>query len=152
MRVGLIGCGKNKLPHAAPASELYTGPFFKLCKQWISKPGRVDAWGILSAKHGLVLPDQELEPYDLSLDKLSYQKRVAWGQGVRKQLELQWGVNDVIWLILAGAYYRVALDGMPFVEDVIACWTNWRRMAGMKRPQMGIGVIKKYLKRDEGYY
>jgi hypothetical protein len=152
VRVGLIGCGKEKLPHAAPASELYTGPFFKLSKQWISKPGRVDAWGILSAKHGLVLPDQEIEPYDLSLNQLTYQECVKWGEGVHQQLEFQWGVNDVIWLILAGSSYRLAVSGMPMVEDVIACWTNWRRMKGMRRPQMGIGVIKQYMKRDEGFY
>lgn len=151
MRVGLIGCGKEKLPHAASASELYVGQFFKLSKQWISKPGRVDEWGILSAKHGLVLPDQELEPYDVSLDKFTYQERVSWGMRVHRQLVERWG-DQVIWLILAGANYRVALSDMPFVEDVIACWTNWRRLAGMKRPQMGIGVIKQYMKRDEEFY
>jgi hypothetical protein len=151
VRVGLIGCGKEKLPHAAPASELYTGSFFKLSKQWISKPGRVDEWAILSAKHGLVLPDQVIEPYELALYSLDYKERVRWGIRVHKQLVKRWG-DQVIWLILAGADYRTALNDMPFVEDVIACWTNWRRLAGMKKPQMGIGVIKQYMKRDEGFY
>ena len=153
MRVGLIGCGKLKLDHAAPAQDLYVGPFFKLCKQWITKPGRVDEWGILSAKHGLLLPDQVTEPYDLSLDKLSFQQRVGWSNTVRYQLIRRWGQpNGVIYMILAGALYRAALNNMPMVEDVIQCWTDWRKAKGMRRPQMGIGVIKQYLKRDEGYY
>lgn len=151
MRIGLIGCGKEKLPHAAPASELYTGSFFTLSKQWITKPGRVDEWAILSAKYGLVMPQDTYDPYDLSLDKLPYQERVAWGQVVHRQLMAQWG-DRAIYMVLAGANYRMALSDMPFVEDVIACWTNWRKMSGMKRPQMGIGVIKQYMKRDEGFY
>jgi hypothetical protein len=151
LRVGLIGCGKEKLPHAAPASELYIGSFFTLSKEWISKPGRVDEWAILSAKHGLVLPDQVIEPYDLALYTLDYKECIKWGLRVHKQLVERWG-HQTIYLILAGAYYRVALNDMPFVEDVIACWTNWRNMNGMKRPQMGIGVIKQYMKRDEGFY
>lgn len=151
MRVGLIGCGKEKLPHAAPASELYTGSFFTLSKQWISKPGRVDEWAILSAKHGLVLQDQVIKPYDLALHALDYKERVIWGRKVHEQLLRKWG-DRVIYMILAGAHYRTALDRMPMVEDVIQCWTNWRKMSGMRRPQMGIGVIKQYMKRDEGFY
>jgi hypothetical protein len=151
VRVGLIGCSAEKLSDPAPARLLYCGPFFKLTMQWISKPGRVDEWGILSAKHGLVLPDQVIEPYDLHLDRLDYKERVVWGNKVRHQLELQWGVNNTIYMILAGAHYRVALDKMPMVEDVIRHWTEMRRLRGMKRPQMGIGVIKKYVKEDRGF-
>ena len=151
MKVGLIGCGKEKLKHAAPAQDLYTGQFFRLCKQWISKSGRVDEWAILSAKHGLVLPEQVIKPYDLHLDSLPYQKRVAWGQKVHQQLMERWG-EKVIYMILAGATYRHVVSSMPMVEDVIACWTNWRRLNGMKKYHMSIGVIKQYLKKDTGYY
>jgi hypothetical protein len=151
VRVGLIGCGKEKLSHPAPASDLYTGQFFKLCKQWISKPGRVGEWGILSAKHGLVLPDQELEPYELSLNSVTPDELLGWYNMVRDQLLKQWG-REVIYMVLAGSRYRQAAATMPMVEDVIWHWTEMRRAHGMRRPQMGIGVIKRYLKNDEGYY
>lgn len=150
MRVGLIGCGKEKLKHPAPASELYVGSFFKLCKQWITKPGRVDEWGILSAKHGLVMPDDVYEPYDQSLWGLTTSERRAWAVMVRGQIVAEWG-RENIFMILAGAHYRMAVSELPMVEDVIAHWTSQRQLSGMRRPQMGMGVIKKYMKNDEGF-
>ena len=54
-------------------------------------------------------------------------------------------------MILAGADYRLALDEMTMVEDVIVHWTEMRRLRGMRRPQMGIGVIKKYMVEDRGF-
>lgn len=151
MRVGLIGCGKEKLSHAAPAAELYTGPFFSLCKKWISKPGRVDEWGILSAKHGLVLPSQVIEPYDLTLDRMGQKAQKKWAESTHEQLLEQWGSDHIIYMILAGSYYRTALYKMPMVEDAISHWTEMRRLRGMGKPHMGIGVIKKYILEDRSF-
>lgn len=155
MRVGLIGCGKEKLDHAAPAKDLYVGSFFKLCKQWISKPGRVDEWAILSAKYGLVLPEQAIEPYDCTLNGgmyADYKARQSWAIRTSGEIVKRWCAQNTVFMILAGANYRMAVEWVPMVEDVIRCWTDWRRESGMRRPQMSIGVIKKYLKNDEGYY
>lgn len=144
MRVGLISCGAEKLPHAAPAAELYVGQYFRLCRTWISSPGRCDEWGILSAKHGLVMPSQVIDPYDLSLAELGEEERRTWAKGVHEQLLTRWG-EGAIYLILAGEHYRAAVSRMPMVEDVIDHWTRMRKARGMRKPRMGIGVIKKYL-------
>ena len=150
MRVGLIGCGAAKVEQAAPAAELYTGPFYRLCRQWMTKPGRVDEWGILSAKYGLVLPETVIEPYDLALKHLHYRELCRWREQVHEQLMRQWGAQ-VIYMVLAGDRYCSALSRMPMVEDVIAHWTNMRKLNGMRRPQMGIGVIKRYLLEDRSF-
>lgn len=151
MRVGLIGCGKDKLDRAAPAKELYTGPFFKLTKRWITHPGRVDEWGILSAKHGLVLPDEVVSPYDVTLSGMPRTKILKWAAMVHEQLMSRWG-KEAIYMILAGASYKSAVFEMPQVEDVIQHWTDVRKARGMRRPHMSIGVIKKYIIEGRGFY
>ena len=158
MRVGLISCGKEKLDHAAPAHDLYTGSYFKLCKKWITKRtgehSRCSEWAILSAKYGLVMPDQVIEPYDLCLSDLPRLKRERWEDWVLEQLMDKWG-EQVIYMVLMGQDYRwVVKKNMPMVEDVIECWTQWRRDKGMtnRRASMSIGLIKQALKEDRGYY
>ena len=58
----LIGCSRKKLTQAAPAMDLYCSPLFRAARAYAEKHG--DAWAVLSAKHGVVLPETVLEPYD----------------------------------------------------------------------------------------
>jgi len=151
MRIGLISCSKKKLDHAAEAQDLYIGDLFKLSRAWIEK--RTDIWAILSAQHGLLLPFQVIEPYDLALKDLPAVHRERWADLVYDQLMERWGDNN-IYTILAGAEYRAAVRKMPHVEDVIGHWTQQRRDRGMssRRASIGIGLLKKFLKEDKGYY
>lgn len=149
MRVGLIGCSATKLDRAAPAADLYTGPVFSLERAWITARTDVDVWAILSAKHGLVMPDQVVEPYDLALGDLSAAERRAWAERTREQLVARWG-RDAVYMIVAGADYRAALEGL-LVEDVIGSWAAWRRDRGMRPAHVGVGILKKYLAERKGF-
>jgi uncharacterized protein DUF6884 len=60
----VLACGAQKLPTAAPALELYTGPLFASARRWALSVTSRDRIFILSALHGLVGADQVLEPYD----------------------------------------------------------------------------------------
>jgi len=64
--IAVVGCGKAKLGHAAPARELYVGSYFRACARAAETiaPGR---WFILSAQYGLLTPADWIEPYDLTL-------------------------------------------------------------------------------------
>ncbi|MCE4625433.1 MAG: hypothetical protein F7C35_06170 [Desulfurococcales archaeon] len=61
--VCIVSCGKKKLGTPAPAQQLYSGRFFR---------AQADAamricgskWLILSAKHGLLMPEDYIDPYD----------------------------------------------------------------------------------------
>lgn len=64
--VVLIGCGATKLDHAAPAKDLYVGNLFRARRAYAEATGA--PWAILSARHGLVLPDTVIEPYDVTLN------------------------------------------------------------------------------------
>lgn len=155
MRVGLISCSVVKLDRPAPAYELYQGPLYKLYKSWIIRSVVIGArsrhdtneWAILSAKYGLVMPDQELEPYDLKLTELSDEDYKAWCGMVYEQLMDRWG-DRVIYTVLAGAYYRTPVQRMPMCEDPIRHWTELRVYGGMtrRRAAMSIGVLKRELK------
>jgi cytoplasmic iron level regulating protein YaaA (DUF328/UPF0246 family) len=64
---------------------------------------------ILSAKYGLLPPDQEIEPYELSLRDLGDADRQAWGARVLQQLDALTGghVREIVFL--AGRDYRDVL-------------------------------------------
>lgn len=71
----LVSCTKLKLENPAPAKDLYSkSPIFKK-KRAIIERDAAD-WIILSALHGVVLPDQILAPYNQTLvGKPKSQKR-----------------------------------------------------------------------------
>lgn len=71
----IIPCGGAKLDRAAPARALYVGAMFRHTLDNATRCAALDeaaGYGparvlILSARHGLVDPDQILEPYDLQI-------------------------------------------------------------------------------------
>ena len=81
----LVGCVKTKQPGRHPAQDLYTSPLFHKRRRYVEwkRPRR---WFILSAKHGLLEPTEEIEPYNCYLPDLPYEERLAWSQNVLTQL------------------------------------------------------------------
>lgn len=149
-RVALVSCSARKLDHAAPARELYTGDLFRLSMAWLEARDHVyPNVGILSAKHGLVMPDDEIEPYDQPVADFGTDERKAWERLVHEQLMGRWGAGR-IYTVLAGADYRRALRWLPMVEDVFGHWCADRRDRGDGKA--GIGFLKRELKRNRGFY
>lgn len=63
----IIPCGGKKRLEMSRARDLYIGPYFKACLRYslyLVEPERVY---ILSALHGLLILDEEVEPYDLRM-------------------------------------------------------------------------------------
>lgn len=110
MTIGLIGCGAKKRSEACRAEDLYTGPVFTSAKKYIKT--RVSAWGILSAKHGLLLPEVFIAPYDVMLTKMKKEERTSWADHVGEELITRW--PDENFLVVAGLPYRQALEGLPY--------------------------------------
>ena len=84
-RVLLLGCVSEKVPAAVAARELYVSTLFRLRRKYAETLGL--PWFILSAKHGLVRPDEMLEPYDMRLSNLPVASRRAWGDRLFAQLQ-----------------------------------------------------------------
>src|SRR5688572_33255089 len=63
----LIGCGKAKQPARCKAFEMYTGPVFTA---HMAIAQHLDEWPfILSAKHGLIGPGLEIDPYETPIEE-----------------------------------------------------------------------------------
>lgn len=84
-RVALVGCSASKLPVRAPARELYTGDLFRRALRFTAAAG-FDSTFVLSALHGAVPLDRELDPYDFSLQRMEGFELALWGHTTLVQL------------------------------------------------------------------
>ena len=73
----LISCVSKKRAVKSKAADLYVSTLFKLDLQYARKL-KPDVIFILSAKYGLVALDDEIEPYNVTLNKMSVNERKAW--------------------------------------------------------------------------
>lgn len=111
VKIALVGCVKTKRPSASRAEDLYTSPLFRALREFAIK--NADAWYILSAEYGLLRPNQVVEPYERTLNKMKKPERAEWGNRVQAQLSASLPPTaDVIFL--AGTRYREAL--VPFLR------------------------------------
>ena len=83
-RIGLVGCVKDKAPIARPAKELYQSLLFQGRRRYVEQS--CSEWWILSALHGLVDPNDVLEPYDVTLNDASVSERRRWSDQVINQI------------------------------------------------------------------
>ena len=129
----LVGCVKSKRDFGAPAKDLYTSDYFVKMRAYAEATGL--PWFILSAEHGLVRPDEWLEPYERYLPDTSSDYRHAWGLKVAAQLEE--AVGPLVGLVVdvhAGGIYVESLQG-PLqqrgaqVIDQIRGLSFWRRLS-----------------------
>lgn len=65
-----------------------------------------DAIYILSAKHGLLMPGAQIDPYDQTLSKMQVEEVRMWGHRVLKQLRALSGLSTDRFTVLASERYR----------------------------------------------
>jgi len=101
-RVYLLTCTRRKLNKEAPAKDLYSSPIFQADRKIAEKFG--DIWYILSAKHGLVSPETNIEPYDQSLFSLSNSDQIRWAKKVFQTLHPKLKMGDQIIILGDNSY------------------------------------------------
>lgn len=127
-RVVLISCASKKLETKATAAELYVSNLFKLGLQYANAL-EPDAIFVLSAKHGLLALDDEIEPYDVTLNTMPSSARRSWAIKVITQLRERFDLGQDHFIILAGKRYReylvphfssyeVPLRGLPIGKQL----------------------------------
>jgi hypothetical protein len=104
-RAVLIPCVSQKLPHAALAKDLYVSSLFKFCLRY-AQTLKPDVVFVLSAKYGLVALDQQLEPYNDTLNTKRDAEIRQWAQGVLQQLRSKIDLERDTVIFLAGEKYR----------------------------------------------
>lgn len=107
----LVSCVSKKAAAPAPARDLYLSDWFRKARAFVESRG--GPWYVLSAKYGLVHPDEIIEPYDDTLTTMPISARKAWAERVARQLELE-GFHARTIVVLAGRRYREFL--MPTLQ------------------------------------
>ncbi|KRF37396.1 DUF6884 domain-containing protein [Nocardioides sp. Soil805] len=126
----LVACVKEKLPAPAAARDLYVSPLFKKEREYAERVGL--PWFILSAEHGLVVPDEWLSPYERYLPETPPSFRRAWGTWVVERLELLSGsLAGRTIEVHAGATYVDVLGG-PFASKGASVYAP---LAGLRMGQ-----------------
>jgi len=107
--IAFVGCVKAKRPGRWPAGEKYISALFTKSRAYAKQ--HADRWYILSAKYGLLAPDEEIDDYDETLATMGVRLREAWARRVHEQIESR-GIlcpgDSVLWL--AGSKYKAHLS------------------------------------------
>lgn len=105
IRIGLVGCVKDKKRLRSPARDLYRSALFRGRRGYVER--FCDIWFILSAKHGLLDPDKPIDYYDETLKGQSRKKLSEWASRVLKALDSRFGdFSTSTFEIHTGAEYR----------------------------------------------
>lgn len=151
MIVALVSCSGPKLTSPSPARDLYQSDLFKKARAYAER--HADAWAILSAQHGVVLPDQVIAPYDRSVKDISRRTRghvasgTTWSEIERWRAEMHRQLHDLFpqaarFLFLAGDDYDCALGWHGPRRLEVRCTLAFDRpLEGMQ-----IGERKRWLK------
>ena len=127
-KIILISCASKKLPIRSKAKDLYISTLFDLNLKFAysMKP---DAVYILSAKHGLLHLETEIDPYNLPLNDMTQREVKEWALKVLSQLEAIADLLNDHFIFLAGDKYRkylfpflrsyeVPLEGLPIGKQL----------------------------------
>lgn len=88
-KLAIMNCKSLKRDSPTPARDMYDkSAQFRAQRDLFEQV--YDGWAVLSAKHGVVLPDEIIEPYDLSM--YSKAQRLKAGRGLTKEEKAQWAV------------------------------------------------------------
>jgi hypothetical protein len=109
----LVSCVSEKQDRPMPARELYCSQWFQKARAFVERQGR--DWFILSAKYGLVAPDQVIEPYNETLSEKTVAERREWSNKVIQELRTRCTPGTSV-VILAGEKYREFL--LPALLDL----------------------------------
>ena len=108
-----VSCVSQKRTQAIAAKDLYISSLFTKARHFVEESPA--PWFILSAKYGLVHPDEVIEPYDLTLNNLGVADRRRWANQVLGQIQaLKTKPKKIV--MLAGARYREFLE--PKLKDL----------------------------------
>ena len=117
--IGLVACCKKKLSVPSRAENIYISPLFRYASLYCKQ--QYKAWFILSAKYGLLVPDEFIGPYNLTLQDKTKLERQEWGEKVLERLRTM-NLQSEIFCLHAGRLYCEPL------QHLIACQLPMRGM------------------------
>jgi len=107
----LVSCVSKKQAAAACAKDLYVSEWFLRVRRYVEATGC--PWFILSAKYGLIDPNQIIAPYEQTLNTMGVSERHKWAYRVQAQMAIRLLPAHRV-VIFAGQRYREFL--MDYLE------------------------------------
>ncbi len=104
----------QKQSRKAKVRDLYTSTLFKLNLKYAEKL-RPDKIYVLSAKHGLLSLNDEIAPYNQTLNEMTTAKVKSWATEILRQLRRVSDIENTKYIFLAGERYRKYL--LPALKD-----------------------------------
>ena len=121
LKLGLVSCTKSKQDYPCKAEEMYRpSPLFTKAYDYATK--NYDQAAILSAKYGLLLPHEVIEPYELTLKTIGRKAKKQWAERVYRQLNEKFDFTEISEIYFhAGLDYRNDLIPLLRSEDISVC-------------------------------
>lgn len=113
-KIVLISCVSKKLDHRSKAEDIYVSPLFKKNLKY-AKSLNPDEIFILSAKYGLLSLEEEIDPYEKTLNNMHIPEIREWADLVLDQLNKVSDLNGDEFVFLAGDKYRKFL--IPHIKN-----------------------------------
>lgn len=101
-----ISCVKNKMDYPCVARDMYISDLFKKSLSYSELMTESSNIYILSAKYGLLELNQQIEPYELTLNKMNKKQRKEWADKVLMQCKEKGISFDEEAMFLCGKRYR----------------------------------------------
>ncbi len=104
--IGVVSCTKKKQTHPCKAYEMYSASEL-FSKAYAYAKENYNQVVILSAKYGLLFPEDRIEPYDLTLKSMKAPEVKEWSEMVFKQMQKHLSLKEIsIICFHAGSKYR----------------------------------------------
>ncbi len=113
-KILLISCVSKKLEYKAKAENLYISTLFRLSLVYAKKL-KPDKIFILSAKYGLLNLNDEIVPYNETLNDKSTSDIKVWAKKVVIELEKLTNLGNDLFIFFAGKKYRKYI--LPYINN-----------------------------------
>lgn len=123
-RIALVACAKTKLNQASHLLNLSRTFVERACR---------DGQSILSAHHGLLLPDEVVAPYDATLTRMPIAARKAWSTRAWTSIRSKWSPEETGFVLLAGVLDSSAVELSKHVERSLPGVSLAQRASHFKR-------------------
>lgn len=129
-KIVLVSCANQKLQHQAKAKDIYVSTLFKLNLKYAISLNPDDIY-IISAKYGLLNLEQEIEPYDQTLNNMRIAEIKEWSKKVLMQIDSVASLKNDEFIFLAGEKYRKFL--LPCINHTLVPFKGLRIGEQQKR-------------------
>jgi len=118
------------------ARDLYSSDWFRKARAYVEAQSA--HWFILSAKYGLVEPQQIVAPYEATLNNMSAAERKDWADKVTTAVRSHCPKGTEV-VVLAGRNYR---------ENLVPILIHWGCKVDIPLQRMGIGQQLSWFKKQ----